>query len=609
MTLRRYFAFFLFATQCFAQSGGRFELIADYHGIGEAAATLVGPGPEPGSERLYVSYTYYQNTFDILSVDPDTGASTVIANPIPGEFSGYGLVAGPDGNIYMGTAPKAHLVKLDPRRGRMTDLGRPASTEEWIFGTAFGSDGRLYGVTFPTARLVRYTPRTGALEDLGRMDPTEQYARYIVSSGDGFLYIGIGSSKANVAVFQIATEQRKEILPPDAQSAGIARVYQGQDGNVYAALGNRVFRCDHWTATEVKNLSSPPLERRTALHDGRIPAIASQHGHLKLTVSHPGANDVVDREIGYQGQSLALFRTAFGPDNMLYASSVLPIHLARFDLTHHVTSEIGDLGAGEIYSFLNHDGRLLMAAYAAQAPLMSYEPGAAFHPGVGTGNPRLYSPSGIPAAWRPMAMIEGPDHGVYIGSIATYGALESPLLKFSPKAGSSTMYAIAHDQGIASLVVWRNLIIGGSSILGGAGSHPTQDSASILGWNPSTGKLDFQFVPVPGKAAILDLIVAPNDHIYGFADDVLFDFDPRTKAVFSRQPLSFSKPIYGSVALDNSGNIWGLAKEGIFKINTTTSTIQLIARSPKEVTGGFAMRDEKIYFIAGSSLYSYITGD
>jgi streptogramin lyase len=595
----------LFVSLSFAQSQGRFELIADYHGIGGASVTIVGPGPVPGSERLYISYTYNQNTFDILSVDPDTGASTVLTNPVPGEFSAYGLAAGPDGNIYMGTAPKAHFVKLDPKRGTLVDLGRPAAAEEWIFDTAFGSDKRLYGTTYPSAKLVRYTPQTGALEDLGRLDPTEQYARYIVSSDDGFLYVGIGSSKANVAVYQIATMQRKEILPAEAQTSGIAKVYRGQDGNIYASVGTRIFQCNHWMATEITGARPP--ERRQALRDGRIPAVAGEHGHLKLGVSHPGANDEVDHEVPYAGQKLGLFRIAFGPDGVLYGSSVLPIHLVQFDQAHHAVSEIGDLGAGEVYSFLNHGGRLLMGAYAAQAPLMFYNPGAPFHPGpAGSGgNPVLYSPSGIPAAWRPMAMAEGPDHAVYVGSIATYGELESPLLKFDPESGASTQYPVVHDQSIASLTVWHNMIIGGSSVHGGTGSHPTQTSACIFAWDPEAAKEEFEIVPVPGKAAVSDLIVAPNDHIYGFADDVFFEFDPKTRAVISRQTISFTSPIYDGVGLDRSGTIWGLAKEGIFTINTRTSKIQLIARSPASITGGFAMRDGKIYFIAGASVYSY----
>ena len=605
MRLVKLLVLWLIGSLSVAQPPARFDHIADYHGIGGANATAIGPGPVPGSQRLYVSYTYTQNTFDVLSIDPESGNVRVYPNPVPGEWAGYGLVAGPDGSIYLGTAPKAHFVKLNPANGTFVDLGRPAPTEEWIFDATFGSDGRLYGVTYPSAKLVRYTPQTGALEDLGRLDPTEQYARYIVGSHDGFLYVGIGSSKANVAVYQIATMERREILPADAQKPEIAHVYLGQDGNTYAGVGARVFRCDHWTATEVTGPRPP--ERTLAFHDGRIPSLTSARGHLNLALSHPGAKDEIDHDVRYEGRTVGLFRIAFGPDNALYGSSVLPIHLLQFDLAHHSASEIGDLGAGEVYSFLDHGGRLLMGAYAAQAPLMFYKPGAPFHPGVpgSGGNPVLYSPKGIATAWRPMAMVEGPDHFVYIGSVATYGQLESPLLKFDPESNVSALYPVVHDQSIASLTVWHNLIIGGTSIRGGPGSHSTQTSACIFGWDPAAGKKQFEFVPVPGKTVIADLIVAPNDHIFGFADDVLFEFDPKKETVINRQPVPFSPPIYESVALDRSGKIWGLTREGIFSIDTTNAKSQLIARSPAEITGGFAMRDGKIYFIAGPSLYSF----
>jgi outer membrane protein assembly factor BamB len=608
MRILKYLAVCLFATLCLAQSHGKFELIADYRGIGGANATAVGPGPVPGSERLYISYTYSQNTFDVLSVDPETGSTKVFTNPVPGEWAGYGLVAGPDGNIYLGTAPKAHFVKLDPKRGTFVDLGRPAPSEEWIFDAAFGSDGRLYGCTYPSAKLVRYTPQTGALADLGRLDPTEQYARYIVASNDGFLYIGIGSAKANVAVYEIATMEQKEILPADAQNPEITHVYQGQDGNIYASVANRVFRLNHWTATEITSGAPRPPEHIPALRDGRIPTVTYDRGHLKVAAAaHTNNKGDLTHEVTYEGRRLSLFRIAFGPDNALYGSSVLPIHLVQFDQAHHSVSEIGDLGAGEIYSFLNHGGRLLMGAYAAQAPLMFYKPEAPFYPGpAGSGgNPVLYSPKGIPSAWRPMAMVDGPDHQVYIGSIATYGQLESPLLKFNPESATSTIYPVVHDQSIDSLRVWHNLIIGGTSVRGGAGSHPTQSSACIFAWNQDTGRKEFEVVPVPGKAAVTDLIVAPNGHIFGFADNVLFVFDPSSKTVISRQTVPFSPPIYESVGLDHSGTIWGLAKEGIFTINAASLKVQLTARPPADITGGFAMRDGKIYFIAGSSVYSY----
>jgi hypothetical protein len=594
------------STVVFAQSQGKFDLIAEYRGIGGANATGVGPGPTPGSERVYTSYTYTQNTFEVLSVDPETGNTTVFTNPVAGEWAAYGFAVGPDGDIYLGTAPTAHFVKLDPKRGTSIDVGRPAKTEEWIFDLTFGSDERLYGATYPEAKLVRYSPKTGALEDLGRLDPTEQYARYIVSSNDGFLYVGIGSGKANVAVYQIATMQHREILPLDAQTAGITKVYRAQDGKIYASTGARLFLCNHWTATEVTpDDSNKPGSEAPKLHDGRMPNLAEKNGALRLSLTNPATRGEVEHEVHYRGQKLSLFRIGFGPDNTLFGSSVLPIHFLRLDPANRSVSEIGNLGAGEVYSFLTHRDRFIMGVYAGLTALMSYQPGASFHPAPGVGNPLLFSPKGVATSWRPMAMVEGPDSAVYIGSIAPYGQLESPLLKFSPETGSAQQYPIIHDQGITSLAVWRNLLIGGSTINGGPGGHPTQTSACIFLWDPATQKKIFEMTPVPGKAMILDLIAAPSGHVYGIADDTLFEFDPKSQTILGRQSVPFSKVIYDSVGLDHTGNIWGLAKEGIFTIDTKTSKVRFAAPSPVEITGGFAMRDGKIYFIAGSSVYSY----
>jgi len=589
-----------FSSLCFGQQKGSFNLVADYRDIGGLNGTIVGPGPTPGSERLYAAYTYFENTFEVLSIDPATGDTTVFANPIPGEWATFGMAIGPDGCIYMGTAPTAHFVKLDPKRGTLVDLGRPATTEQWIFDVAFGSDERLYGVTFPNAKMVRYSPKTGALEDMGRLDPKEQYARYVVSSKDGFIYVAIGTNHSNVAVYQIATMERKEILPPDAQTPGTLKVFTGQDGNVYARNGSRLFRIDHWTATEITTKTNSPAERAVALRDSRAPTLVASQGTLKMSLGQGN-----EREIRYRSQRLPLYRIGFGPDGELYGSSVTPIHLVRVDAGSRVVKSLGELGAGEIYSFLSRNDRLWMGAYAGLSALMSYKPGNAFNPGTGSGNPTLINPKGIATSWRPMDMVEGPDKAIYVAATAPYGQLESGLLKFVPETGASEQFAVVHDQSVNSLALWHDRIVGGTTVKGGGGSNPTQTSASLFTWDPATGQKTFETVPVPGKGSILDLIVAPDDHVFGIADDTLFEFDPKKNTVVSRQPVPFTKAIYNSVGLDSAGNIWGLAKEGIFTINTRTGKIQLIAPAPEEITGGFAMRGGKIYFISKSAVYSY----
>src|SRR6185437_16186737 len=118
------------------------ERLATYRGLGALVASAVAPGPSAGSQRLYLSYLYVDQTIDVVAVDPETGATRVFANPAPTESGARCMAVGPDGNIYLGTLPGAHLLKLDPKAGTLIDLGRPASTESYIWDINFAPDGK-----------------------------------------------------------------------------------------------------------------------------------------------------------------------------------------------------------------------------------------------------------------------------------------------------------------------------------------------------------------------------------------------------------------------------------------------------------------------------------
>ncbi len=610
MTRLKYVALFLFTATAYAQPSGTFELVGDYHGIGDQLAAVVGPGPAPGSERFYASYIYSGITLDVLSINPDTGTTEVLPNPAQGEYGAWGMTVGPDGNVYLGTLPHAHFFKLDTKQGTLLDLGRPSSTEQFIWDVAFGSDNRLYGATYPNCKLVRYDPATGRFEDLGRLDPTESYARSIAASKDGFIYAGIGSSKANIAAYEIGTGQHREILPPDAQGVGFARVYRGPDGSIYGEVGKRKFHLTQWNATELEAGHAAPGAARNALRDARTLSLSENQGILTLAITNPTTHAKVEHEIAYQGHKLPLFRIGMGPDNVLYGSCILPAAFIKLDINRHRLDEIGSVGAGEVYSFLSHGRRLLMGAYAGRSILMSYQPNVPFHPAPESGNPVLLSIENGDPSWRPMAMITGPDGNVYVGAQAGYGQLESPLIAWNAETGSIQRNdGVVHDQSIVSLAAWHDLIIGGTSINGGGGSHPTQKDAKLFIWNPKTRHKDFEIVAVSGAANITDLVTAPNDLVYGVAGSTLFEFNPATGEITKRKTLPFPSLIYNSaynsVSLDDAGRIWGLAPNGIFTIDTAKFTVSLVASSPVPITGGFALKNGKVYFTSGSAIYSY----
>lgn len=580
-------------------------------------ASAVAQGPTPQSQRLYASYLYADSTLDIISIDPDTGAAEVFHNPVPGEFGARNIAVGPDGNLYFGTLPHAHFLRLDPRAGRLVDLGRPSQNAEYIWDVAFATDGKLYGVTYPGCRLVRYDPTTGKLADLGRMDPAEQYGRWIVADRQGYLYMGIGTAKANIAVYNTHTGAMREVLPKDAQIVDTAQPFLGVNGKVYATVGSRLFVLDGFTIREVAPGDRVAPAHRDVLRDGRVVTLGEDG---MLTVRDLKTGQEKNLKITYQGEDLQIFRIGFGPDGQLYGSSILPIHFIRIDLAHRAVDEIGMLGGGEIYSFLAHGNRLLMGAYAALDPLMMYNPSAPFQPNA-AGNPELIDFPGADGHWRPQAMIEGQDGTVYVGATAGYGKLQGPLVAWEAPAGTVRAYGnLVHNQSVVSLASWGGNIVGGTTIEGGGGSHPTESDAHVFIWNTAQGRKIWDGIPVPGATSITDLIAAKSGLIYGIAIShgeitrgeaishgqlTLFALDPIGHKIISTQALPFASVVYNSVALAADGTIFGLAQEGIFRLNERTHRGELIARSPAPINGGIALRGDSLYFISGSDVYRY----
>jgi hypothetical protein len=610
---------------CSAQTQGSagFEHVASYRSLGGLVAVAVAPGPTPGSQRVYASYLYDDITFDVIAIDPRDGSAQVFHDPVPGEFGARNLAVAPNGDVYFGTLPTAHFMRLDWATHRMIDLGRPSASEEYIWDTTFGPDGKLYGVTYPQCRLVRYDPATGKLADLGRMDPTEKYGRWIVNGHDGYLYMGIGTAKANVAVYDTRTDQMREVLPQDAQIVGTAETYLGVDGKVYASIGDRLFALSGFTIREIDAKQRVPRLHKNALRDGTTVSLASHEGMMLLHDLKTGRETSL--HIGYEGEPLEIFRIGFGPKGTLYGSSILPAHLVRVDFATHKVSNVGLLGGGELYSLLAHDGRIAMGAYAGLSPLMSYDPAQPFHPAA-NGNPSFANFEGSDEHWRPQAMIEGPDGLLYVGGTAGYGQLEGPIVAWDGRSAQATAYGnLIHNQSVVSLAVWERQIVGGTTTEGGGGSHPTEKDACVFFWDTVTHKLLWKIVPVPGASLVTDLIASRSGLVYGIAGqasttspggmvygvagqastNTLFAIDLKRHKVISTQVLPFHSVPYNGVVLDAGGTIWGLGDTGIFRIDDRSHRAVLAAQSPVPVTAGLALLGHKLYFVSESEVYRY----
>jgi hypothetical protein len=582
---------------------GGFSLLATHRGMGVVLASLVGPGADPGSERLYQSYVYEGGTLDLVAIDPETGRHQIFPSPVPGEYGAWALALGPDRNLYVGTLPHAHILQLDLRTGTFTDKGRPSKTEQYIWGLALGADGKLYGCTSPSAKLIRYDPATGLGEDLGRMDPAEQYARSVAASDDGFIYVGIGFAQANLVAYEISTGRHQAILPSEHRTIGTVSVSRRMDGHVYATLGQQSFRVEGWSIGPVPTAQVPSILPTTQLRDGRIVTVTDD----RLRVSDPRTNQRAEFPFLYAGKEKTVFRLGFGPDGQLYGSGYMPAQFFRINPVDGQLTKLGVLGGGEFFSLIAYDGRVLGAAYYGQAPLMTYDPQNPFVPGQAPqSNPLLVHYAEEDVEWRPVAMITGPENKIYLGAVPGYGKLGGPLTVWDLATQAVESYPhLIPDQSVISLTTANGMLIGGTTITGGGGSHPTQTQAKLFIWDPKIKQKVFETVPLP-TSAIVDLVTAPNGMVYGFGDNQLFGFDPvaRQVVIANSDPLP-GRLIYNSIGVGPVGRLWGLTSEGIFAVDTATNTVKLVAKASQPITGGFALHGPHLYFASGAKIYRY----
>jgi len=62
---------------------------------------------------------------------------------------------------------------------------------------------------------------------------------------------------------------------------------------------------------------------------------------------------------------------------------------------------------------------------------------------------------------------------------------------------------------------------------------------------------------------------------------------------------------YNAVAPGPQGKLYGLTSKGIFTIDESTHSVNLLATYPDGISGGFAIRGREIFFAQGPQLISY----
>ncbi|WP_238174525.1 hypothetical protein [Kribbella kalugense] len=503
--------------------------------------------------------------------------------PLPGAAGGWAIVVTPNGDVYLGTYPYAHLYRYSPVTGEVTDLGQPIPGESQIYGLTADAEGNVYAGTYPTAHAFKYDPSTGQVTDYGSLDPVQQYARSTVYDPDHRkLFVGVSTPNARLLRIDVDTKAVEDITPPGTTAKDFIDLdYAG--GKVFANASSRLVVVDAVTGEQIKYTDATtgqqvmdyPIAARgvSAAGPGGVyftnNTLALTHYDLDTNTVGPvspprtltrgasiGYGWVTENGVpvlyGLAGNySGGTFR--YNPADGTLAQWSSPFMYVPSPLMH----ELADPVTGKVFVnvYLNGStaiydpatGKSTVTTRQGQVEGWAWDGTGKMYVGIypygrlslwdpalpdSTTNPKeLFSLVDSDHQNRPVSVVPDGNH-VYVGTTPAYGEYGGALTVYDVPTGSHTVYRnLVTDQTIASILPAGADVWAGSSIEGGQGTDPRATEAHLVKVDPATGQVLTDIVPVPGAASINELITGPDGNIWGLADGIVFVVSPSTGEV------------------------------------------------------------------------------
>ena len=343
-----------------------------------------------------------------------------------------GAIIGVNGKLYASTHTDAHLAAFDPIDETWTDFGTlaplPTSPEQqtWLRGLRQFPNGEILGGLTRPPHTVLFDPKTREMREL----PEFWQKSYIIEGDAIYVNAPSGIQVYNLEFQQIDTLTMASLTQtapagylPETQ---LSVTLGDRRGHLYGWIGEDIVRINPIGKTLTK-VATPA--RNAGFHipaSGRIVM-----GNVKAgwcAAVNPDTGKITQNHFEYNGvKATDICGLAKGPDNCIYSTDIIGMHVARYNLN---TEELKDLGAvgwsgGEIYNLIGYDGLLYMGSYGGAIwgvydPKRQWTPDPASQGTSELSNPRNSGGLGDNMN-RPFEYVVGPDDKIYIACRANYG--------------------------------------------------------------------------------------------------------------------------------------------------------------------------------------------
>jgi WD40 repeat protein len=597
-----------------------------------------GPGPN-GEQWAYTVNTGEVATFQVL--DAITG-ERIDSFDLPAAGGSWGQAVAPDGTVYVGTWPNAHLYRYRPGASKVEDLGQPPGFEGEPFAiwrVVTDGQGRVYGGTSGSTpgdgRVFRYDPDTDTFKDLGVAFPGDGTVRSIAFS-HGRVYAGTGEH-LHVVEIDPETGAKREIRLPDhaytrtpadayiydvfvrqgyllarAEPSKTLYVYDlakqrwvdeesavlgldfspvGVNGDVWLVKDGVLQRYDldsltmsatDFDASYTRGLNWVDVEGPD--FPGRSLVSFTGTGDAWIYNPSTGASRRFTPDI--KGQPATLRSLGTGPDGDIYGSAYLAGGLAAYDPDTDTLRQYPP-GVGQAGTITAIGDKLYLGTYPS-AHLVSFGPSQPFDFGRNPVNHFDLSQYGQFRVWD----IEAAGSKVAMATVAGGSETEGTLTIFDPGSGEHEVHkGIVADRSIWALA-YRDGVLYAS-----AGDQ-------LFAWDVAAGQKLWQVTPGLGHVTALDF--APDGTLWGMSTTgKLFAFDIGTRAVTKSADLypgeTWDENVdallrHSEFDFAPDGQIVGTTLGHLFQADMQTLSAQTLADGAYAFAQG---RDGDLYFTRG----------
>jgi len=568
----------------------------------------------------------HRGGYELLLIDATTGKTGEYPLPFkPGDHP-YASILSTSNKFY--THFNSYFVEFDPAERAFTFSKQ--TSPRMAMSMTEDDNGVIWSATYPDSGLVSFNPRTRELKDYGSLNKENwaQYPRSVATDATGWVYLGIGSTRGQIIMFDPKVANATVLLPDAQRTQGYANVRRDLDGKVYAQPNGD--QPDKWLLLDQGKatlLTGPPPSRPKpyiAGSQGLFHEVFPDGKRIKsfdlvtreFAIEDPKSRQAKSFVFDYKSEGAHLLNLIAAPDGTICGATAFPMRCFTFDPHKDALANRESFGQ---WNTVAKDGqRIFVGAYTGGS-LLEWNP---FEPWTGTtvddsnSNP-LHFVDSKPTIIRPHTLLAHPDGKTLVmGGTPAYGTTGGGLLFWDRETRQNVLLTheqVLRDHATYSLAALpKRRLLGGSTTSPGTGGEKKATEAQLYIMDMATKKIEWHAATLPSVQDYTELCPGPNGLILGVADRKrFFVFDPEQRKVVYEENTSeeFGLSTSGQgprvFVRDPKDAVYLLFAKGIARPDSKTFKLALLAESPVRIETGGDYLDGRIYFGSGSHFYSW----